>query len=170
MTNPLSTAFEDAFRHGGALVTECEFCGRTHFTENTHAGDWEEGELESLQEAAKKEPDKYEAYFGEGYVSYGYVNGRQFVLDCPCLEEKVKPFEVFLWTHRRGIMQYLQQRTERALKEAEEDWHAARPELPTQEPTYLDRIRKEAHDRLRGERSTRTVQGKAPRIIQMESP
>lgn len=52
-----SPEFEQAFCHGGSIVVECA-CGRTHFCDNERAGDFEEGELESLREKMHKNPDR----------------------------------------------------------------------------------------------------------------
>jgi len=49
-----------SFSFGGTLCSVCcEACNRIYFVTSEGHGDYEEGELESLLESSKKDPDKY---------------------------------------------------------------------------------------------------------------
>ncbi len=114
-----SEHFENAFRGGGGIRAECDFCGRVHFTTLPFAGDWEEGEFESLIERAENNPDQYIAEGRYDSITYGTLAGRTYVLDCPCVEEKVLPYENFIWNYRHQILSYHQMRTKSERDEAE---------------------------------------------------
>lgn len=52
-------ALEDAICDGGTIRAQCGFCGRTHFNYvDRHYYD-PASELHALEDAARKEPDKY---------------------------------------------------------------------------------------------------------------
>jgi hypothetical protein len=51
--------FTRAFSHGGTLCAMDCACGRVHFVSADGHGDYDEGELDRLKEAALKDPDKY---------------------------------------------------------------------------------------------------------------
>jgi hypothetical protein len=73
-----------AFVHGATLCRiECA-CGRVHFVSSPQRGDYGDGELESLQAQAAKEPDKYieEPVFGS--IDFFYEGGKPVVPDCKC--------------------------------------------------------------------------------------
>lgn len=104
---PPSEYFERALTTGGSIVMDCDFCGRTHFEDSEGAGDWDDGELEGLRAKAIAQPDKYH---GCNYsVCGGDVNGKRFVIDCPC--NGVRPFEDFIWSHGEMIARYLHDRS-----------------------------------------------------------
>jgi len=112
-----SEEFLDAFREGSSgMVVDCEFCGRVYFA-TRDCGDYDEGELEDLRARAAKEPDKYiEVDYFTTRVS---VDGKGYADGCRC--NMVRRYEDWIWANRRGILAYLQSRTERRLKEATEE-------------------------------------------------
>lgn len=103
----ITEEFLDAIHSGGTMCAiGCELCGRTHYVNNPHEmGDYEEGELEELEAMHEKEPDKYIPW--DCPVSWGCFAGKQAVIGCPCNEEKLKPYEDFIWSHRYMITEYL---------------------------------------------------------------
>lgn len=98
--------------HSGALVITCEFCNRTYFA---YKGDYDEGELEDLQSKAKKNPEKY--IETSDFTSWGTVNGKQFVIDCPC--NGVKGIENWLWSHRYIVESFFRRKAQRIKEDAE---------------------------------------------------
>jgi len=83
-----------------SLVVKCEYCGRTYFGGD---GDFEEDEFEELRELAKQNPEMYIEC--EDYTRVVYVNGKEYVLDCPCMVPK--PVEKFLWSHRDIALKFI---------------------------------------------------------------
>jgi hypothetical protein len=121
---PASELFVNVIRSSGSIVIDCELCGRTHFG---NGGDYEEGEFENLQAKARSEPDKYIFHGDYDMVSYGYICGKQAVLDCPCNE--LAKYERFIWSHRDLISRYFVSRADEQLRDASQDSrsaHAAR--------------------------------------------
>jgi len=57
-------------------------CKRVHFVSGPYGGDFEEGELEGLQESQATEPDKY--IWHDETIQICTVFGYEFVPDCPC--------------------------------------------------------------------------------------
>lgn len=112
----ISEHFWDAFINAGSLVIECEFCERTHFA---YEGDYEEGELERLEENAKKNPAKYEEHFDRDMVSWGYFNGKQAVYNCPC--KSLVQYERFIWNERDSIIKYYKAKMDEKSKNAQSD-------------------------------------------------
>jgi hypothetical protein len=127
-TKPLPPApsehMENAFRCGGGIRFTCH-CGRTHFEDRECAGDWDNSELEGLREAFHRDPDKTIACAYS--VTYATINGREYVLGCPC--NGLRVYEDFLWNHRRGIAEYLAARAVDQKAAAELD-HALVGDLP----------------------------------------
>ena len=104
---PPSVEFENAIRSAGTPVIDCGFCGRTNYISNGRYMD--EGELEELEKYHALYPDKYHAQPYDS-ISFGYIFGRAFVLDCPCnLAHKL---EEDLWKYRHEIIEYFKLRTE----------------------------------------------------------
>lgn len=105
----ISKEFKDAIVTGGSCCSIlCELCGRVHYVVGTEAGDYEPGELEECETLHEKDPDK--AIEWDSSVWWGYFAGKQVVIGCPCNEEKLKPYENFIWSHRYMITQYLVRR------------------------------------------------------------
>lgn len=120
--NPPSDEFIEVVRntaHSASLVVTCEFCDRTYFGGN---GDYDEGEYESLQSKAASQPEKYIEV--DDFTSYGYMDGKTFVLDCEC--NGVRGIENWIWAHRFVIAEYFEKRAAKKLEDAQEDIEAAR--------------------------------------------
>lgn len=116
--HPVSELFENCVRSAGSIVITCQLCGRTHFgTED--AGTFEEGEHEALVAKAKKSPDKYVQDHSGDMISWGYIDGQQAVIGCPC--NGLARYEAFIWQNRRAIIEYLKRRTQDNLKAAQGD-------------------------------------------------
>ena len=111
-----SEEFYRAAVSAGSLVIDCEYCGKTYFaTENE--GIYEEGELEELREKAEKEPDKYIEDPSYDTISWGILNGKQFVYEC--CEEEVAKFEQFIWNHRFIITSYIRAKADKLKSKAD---------------------------------------------------
>lgn len=114
----LSDDFIEAFRSGtGSIRGTCEWCGREFFEDNRHAGDWDEGELEKLRERAAID-DKIVAM---DTVSFGHIDGKQFVMGCPCLASNIGKYEGFVWNHRKQIAEYIQKRVKTLVEQVLRD-------------------------------------------------
>lgn len=117
---PPSGMFLDIIVDGGHIVADCEFCGRTFFEDDEHAGDWNAGELEALRNKAKADPDRYVAM---DVVRSGVINGKTGIVGCPC--NWAKPYEDLFWGHRRVIMQFISAKVKDIVERAMEDESAA---------------------------------------------
>lgn len=115
---PPSKEFTDAIRHTGSLVITYEFCGRTYFCTWGH-GDYEKGELEELMKQAEKEPDKYIEIFDDDAASWGHIDDKQFVINCPC--NGARKYEDWILKHRWIIAEYFKNRAERLKKDLERE-------------------------------------------------
>lgn len=118
-TKPPSELFERVIRSAGSLVVDCELCGRTHFAtleENT----FNEGELARLRERAKKHPERYIEETGYDSIAWGYIDGRQAVIGCPC--NKLSEYENLFWNNRTRILEYFERRAKERLESAQEDF------------------------------------------------
>ncbi len=122
----VSEVFEDCVRSAGSLVITCELCGRTHFA-TMEEGTFDEGELEELRAKAKKEPNKYIEDPSYDSIVWGYVDGKQAVIGCPCNE--MAKFEKLFWENRYLIARYLKKRSELHAKAAAENAKAMK-EIP----------------------------------------
>lgn len=99
----ISEEFEKVFdSHSSGCIHECQ-CGRVFFDVYNDDWDWEEGELEKLEDLAKKEPDKYISVAHS--VGYMRIDGKNFVYDCPC--NQIVKYEQFLLNHEEDIAQFL---------------------------------------------------------------
>jgi hypothetical protein len=107
---PPSRCFADIICDGGTPVVDCQFCGRTYYDFN--GDNMEEGELERLVEQQKKSPKTIIPF--DGQVSYGCLNGKQWVYGCDC--NGVTSYENFIWGHKYLILEYFIKRTTEAAK------------------------------------------------------
>ena len=108
-----SELFEDIITSShGSPCAKCEHCGRVHFTH-------EDDDIESLREKAAKEPDKYLEDAMSDSLAWGYLDGKQYIWNCPC--DSGARYEEFIWRHREMIAEYLKRRTQENLKRAQED-------------------------------------------------
>jgi hypothetical protein len=109
---PPSDDFCDAFSgHTGSLTMECDFCKRFYFGTD---GDYEEGERERYEAAAKTAPDKYISI--EGYSHSVEVDGKTWVSGCEC--NGPRRYEDWIWSNRTQIAAYLQKRNLPLLEDA----------------------------------------------------
>ena len=115
---PPSKEFIDAIRHAGSLVITCEFCDRTYFC-TWGNGDYEEGELEELRKQAEKDPDKYIEIHDDDATSWGHIDGKQFVINCPC--NSARKYEDWILDHRWVIAEYFKNRAKRLKKDLERE-------------------------------------------------
>ena len=113
-----SEEFEIAFRGSGSSVINCEFCDRVHFISDPAGYDWERGEHARLMKLAKQNPDRYVAH-QEDSVSWGYLDGKQYVHGCQC--NSASRYEIFLVRNRHQIAEFLKARAERIAKESQSE-------------------------------------------------
>ena len=114
MSSEFSQEFWDAFgmKHGG-IVMDCG-CGRTHFTSDPNAGDFEEGELEGLEEKARTEPKRY-INNGCDLPTAIDLAGYNYCYGCPC--QYGPKLEAIVWALRRELAEYLAQRTNNLVRD-----------------------------------------------------
>lgn len=104
-----------AFDSGcGGCRRTCE-CGITYFDE-VNIWDWDEGELERLQQKAKDHPDKYIGC----NCSLGTlrIGGVDIVYGCSC--KLARQYEDFILGHTRQLAQYLNEYAVELKEKAEE--------------------------------------------------
>ena len=102
----LTEDFIRAFDSGiGTCRAICE-CGIVHFDEVQQHYDWEEGELEELQEFAKYNPEAYVAH--DHSIGFIEIDNKQVVIDCSC--NTVDKYEDFILNHVVQIAEYLNRR------------------------------------------------------------
>jgi hypothetical protein len=112
-----SYEFIATFTHSGSNHVSCEFCKRVHYSPSSDF-DWEDGELEELNELNRKNPDKYIAH-EEDSIRYGVIDGKQFVDGCPC--NSVSLYERLIIANRYQIIDFLQVRAEKIARESEQE-------------------------------------------------
>lgn len=95
----------------------CQLCGREHFTSGPGCGSYEDGEMEKLQQLAMEQPNKYVEDTEYGSIDFGYFEGKQAVVHCPCC--RLVPVEKFVWANRREILAYLRLRSDRERKDSQ---------------------------------------------------
>ena len=106
-----------AFCHSGtSCVVECD-CGRIHFVSASGHGDYEDGELEKLQQDAEKEPTKYveEAHYDT--IDVLNIHGMTLIPDCPC--GKAERYAAFLEDHAEEVAVFVASYLTDQRKEAE---------------------------------------------------
>lgn len=85
----------------GGCIRTCE-CGITYF-DGYNIYDWEEGELEKLQQKAKEDPELYvERGCSIGTLEIG---GSQIVYGCSC--DLARKYENFILNHAEQLAEYL---------------------------------------------------------------
>lgn len=144
---PPSEEFLRCITDSGSIVTECDFCGRTHFADSERAGDWSCGELVRLRENAAKEPDKYIGDATVDSVSTGHLDGKRFVRGCPC--NSARRYEDFIWNNARWIADYLRRRSETEFEEAKDrlkSLRVARVLAGDMDLTAIDRVIEEVEE------------------------
>ena len=105
-------SFEKAFNtSSGSCCLVCE-CGKVFYNDTFDSGwDWEDGELEELQ----NNPDATNLDWSVGGVIFG---GTEYVIDCNCWHEKAKDFMDFLDKNKNSIAEYFKQEKKRLLGES----------------------------------------------------
>ena len=110
-----SNLFSKVFDSGyGGCVRTCE-CGITHF-DCYNTWDWEEGELERLQDQAKEHPDRYVEV--EGSIGTMEIDNIQIVWGCSC--DLAKKHERFIRNHASKLAQYLNEYATKLRKAADD--------------------------------------------------
>ena len=101
---------KDVICDGGTPQAMCGFCNRTHYISSGYAMD--QGELEGLKKKAADRPDKYVARSDADTISYGYIEGQQYVWNCGCAqsESRLTRIEEWIWSHQKIIANYLRKR------------------------------------------------------------
>lgn len=108
-----SELFSDVFNSkcGGCLRT-CE-CGITYF-DTYNVWDWEDGELEDLQQKAKEDPEHYTGI--DCAVGTMSIGGIEIVYGCSC--DLAQKYEDFILNHAEQIAEYLNKRSEALSEQA----------------------------------------------------
>ena len=107
-----SEHIKDVVCDGGTCSAVCDFCNRTHFVSSGLHMD--SGELEELERNAAEKPERYVRRSDADVISYGYIEGNQYVWNCGCAksEERLKRIEDWIWSHQKIIAAYLRKRIE----------------------------------------------------------
>ena len=116
-----SAEFMDAVCNHGSATINCQLCGRYHF--GGDRGQFEQGEQDRLRASALSDPEHYVNH-GLESPSWGIMDGRQVVWDCPCQE--ASKWERFIWDHRIVIANYLSAMAFRMMEEAREERNNAK--------------------------------------------
>lgn len=91
--------FIAAFRlRSGGCVRDCR-CGLIYFHDDEYDWDWEDGELEKLQENS--------AAFGRGHsISEIDVGGITYCLECDCWHQAARDYMKFFHNYKHQIAEY----------------------------------------------------------------
>lgn len=113
--NQCSEIFFDSFdSQCSGCVRVCE-CGITHFDEY-NIPDWEDGELEKMQQKARNDPKHYVGH--DCAVSTTEINGIEIVYGCTC--DLARKYESFILNYAKQIAGYLNRRAVLLREEAQE--------------------------------------------------
>ncbi len=99
----------------GTPQAECS-CGRINYAGSSEF--MEEGELDSLRERTRKNPNRFIGHENYEAISVRTLAGRNFVLGCPC--NGLKTYEDFLLTHPSEIARYFEEHSKEQLRRVEE--------------------------------------------------
>lgn len=113
-----SEEFKRAVGTEGSIVIDCELCGRTHFATHATEGYFDDGELAGLLKKQESDPIRFMSWDFSS-VSYGHINGKQAVVDCPC--NILANYERFIWQHRDLIAAFITAKAKNRSIEAEKD-------------------------------------------------
>ncbi len=118
-----SEEFLESVIHCGSTDISCEFCGRYHFTpdfQNQEGGE----KYEEYSKKAELKPGGEFVEHDEDMVSWGMLDGKQYVVDCPC--HAGVAYEQLFWKHLELISGYsikravqMKQHAERVLERAQ---------------------------------------------------
>lgn len=126
-TNPNkpSAIFVDSLYGGGSHFMVCGYCGREHYCPDSYVvlNDDDpdhpyENYLTDVLAAKEKDPDGIVIHYDDDYVRAKDLNGMAFVIDCPC--NGLYIYEQFIWQDKDSIRNYLKNRIDLELKQAEE--------------------------------------------------
>lgn len=101
---------------------KCQLCERFHFCNNPETNDDEYPDQECLDKLIsrrKSEVDKFIEW--DEPVPYGIVNDKHVVIGCPCNDNELKSFEIFIWDNRYFISEYLIKRSANILGSTEHE-------------------------------------------------
>jgi hypothetical protein len=104
---PPSPEFVRLVCTGASPLSECGFCGRTHFVVESNGLSWEPGEHERLLRLAAADPARY-VTCEEETIRVGNVQGKTVVEGCPC--NGLRAVEDFIWREQDLILEYLTRR------------------------------------------------------------
>jgi len=68
---------------------------------------------------SRENPDKYVFHANNDTVHWGTLDGKNYVLDCPC--NSALRYEALFWNSRGVIASYFSKRAKRQLNAAQED-------------------------------------------------
>lgn len=106
--------FEKAFSTRSGHSTGTCNCGREFYNPNTREWSFENGELEALEKSKAT---------AVGYaVEFIHLEGRNFVIDCNCWQERVEKIIGWIDAHAHSIVDYLKEEKKRKASEA--NWAA----------------------------------------------
>lgn len=93
-------AFVLAFSsHVSGSVRDCA-CGRTFYNPDTRSWDWEDGELDDLNNDATATPVDWS-------VGTIFLEGQEFVTDCDCWRKRAARIVRWMQTHDHAIAEWL---------------------------------------------------------------
>lgn len=104
--------FKKAFALNRASSTEVCVCGRMFFNDNE--GTW--GFTEFERDKLRNEPNAIALNYAVTCIRF---EGREYVMDCNCWQERAKMIAGFLDSHAYSIAEYLSLEKERKQKEAD---------------------------------------------------
>lgn len=111
----MTPEFEKILSWGGTPQAQCG-CGRVHYTSG--GAFMEPGELAGLEAKRQCQPDRYIPSTDDS-VSITDAFGVTYVWGCPC--EWAEKMERALWSACREIIAYYRERTQRQIKEANDN-------------------------------------------------
>jgi len=121
---PPSDEFKKAISNSSSGYIRCGFCDRTHVTGDPKGWDLGKGEYDILLEECKADPDKYILHPDENSIKWGDLNGKQYVVDCPC--NSASKYEKLFLKNRHLIARFLKKRAETMKRRSEEEGNLAR--------------------------------------------
>ena len=111
-----SEEFLESVIHCGSTNISCEFCGRFHIGSDFRRGEDSE-RYEEYSEKAQQQPGGEFIEHDADMVSWGILDGKQYVVDCPC--HAGVAYERLFWKHLELISNYSIKRAELMKQNAE---------------------------------------------------
>lgn len=112
----INEIFEDIISNKsgtGSIRGDCG-CGRTNYV--IHSDNYEDGEYEELEKAAKENPKNYHCHYDCDCISMREFNGKEWVIGCPCNWHH--KYALFLWHEREVIINFLRECRKQKVTEA----------------------------------------------------